>query len=83
MKVAPHRWEFTYAVPKRRVGRAPPGSGVPAGTEFHGYILARQNARKLDENVYSTAMTGLKFKIAHKAPERTAGARATRRGGAG
>jgi hypothetical protein len=31
-KVAPDRWEFTYAVPKRRAGRAPPGSGVPVGT---------------------------------------------------
>jgi len=66
VKVAPDRWEFTYAVPKRRVGHAPPGSGVPVGTEYHWYILAHQNVRKLDENVYSTAMTGLKFKVAHK-----------------
>src|SRR5262245_21097223 len=26
-KVAPDRWEFTYAVPKRRHGKAPVGSG--------------------------------------------------------
>jgi hypothetical protein len=65
-KVAPDRWEFTYAVPKRRAGHAPPGSGVPVGTEYHWYILAHQNVAKLDENTYSTAMTGLKFKVAHK-----------------
>jgi hypothetical protein len=65
-KVTPDRWEFTYAVPKRRAGHAPPGSGVPVGTEYHWYILGHQNVRKLDENTYSTAMTGLKYKLAHK-----------------
>src|ERR671925_470189 len=65
-KVTPDRWEFTYAVPKRRAGHAPPGSGVPIGTEYHWYILGHQNVRKLDENTYSTAMTGLKYKLAHK-----------------
>jgi hypothetical protein len=65
-KVAPDRWEFSYAVPKRRAGHAPPGSGVPLGTEYHWYILAHQNVRKLDENTYTTAMTGLKYKLAHK-----------------
>jgi hypothetical protein len=65
-KVTPDRWEFSYAVPKRRAGHAPPGSGVPVGTEYHWYILAHQNVRKLDENTYSTAMTGLKYKLAHK-----------------
>jgi hypothetical protein len=65
-KVAPDRWEFSYAVPKRRAGHAPPGSGVPTGTEYHWYILAHQNVRKLDENTYSTALTGLKYKLAHK-----------------
>jgi hypothetical protein len=71
-KVAPDRWEFTYAVPKRRAGHAPPGSGVPLGTEYHWYILAHQNVRKLDENTYSTAMTGLKYKLAHKRAGRDA-----------
>src|SRR5919206_3973416 len=66
VKVAPDRWEFTYAVPKRRAGHAPPGSGVPVGTEYHWYILAHQNVRKLDENTYSTSMSGLKYKLAHK-----------------
>jgi hypothetical protein len=65
-KVTPDRWEFNYAVPKRRAGHAPPGSGVPVGTEYHWYILAHQNVRKLDENTYSTSMTGLKYKLAHK-----------------
>jgi hypothetical protein len=66
VKVAPDRWEFVYAVPKRRAGHAPPGSGVPVGTEYHWFIVAHQNVRKLDANTYSTAMTGLKYKIAHK-----------------
>src|SRR5688572_16936400 len=65
-KVAPDRWEISYAVNKRRAGHAPPGSGVPVGTEYHWYILAHQNVRKLDENTYTTAMTGLKYKLAHK-----------------
>ena len=66
VKVAPDRWEFTFAVPKRRAGHAPPGSGVPVGTEYHWYILAHQTVRKLDENTYTTAMSGLKYKLAHK-----------------
>jgi hypothetical protein len=65
-KVAPDRWEITYAVPKRRAGKAPPGSGVPVGTEYHWYVLAHQSVRKLDANTYTTAMTGMKFKLAHK-----------------
>lgn len=39
-KVTPDRWEFTFAVNKRRKGHAPPGSGVPVGTEYHWYLLA-------------------------------------------
>jgi len=65
-KVAQDRWEFSYAVPKRRAGHAPAGSGVPVGTEYHWYILAHQNVRKLDANTYTTALTGLKYKLAHK-----------------
>lgn len=65
-KVAPNRWEFNYAVTKRRAGKAPKGSGVPVGTEYHWYMLAHQNVRKLDANNYSTAMTGIKYKLAHK-----------------
>lgn len=65
-KVAPDRWEFVYAAPKRRAGHAPEGSGVPVGTEYHWYILAHQNVRKLDADTYATAMTGIKYKLAHK-----------------
>lgn len=65
-KVAPDRWEFNYAVTKRRAGKAPKGSGVPVGTEYHWYMLAHQNVRKLDANNYTTAMTGIKYKLAHK-----------------
>lgn len=64
-KITPDKWEFTYAVKKRRAGKAPEGSGVPVGTEYHWYILAHQNVRKLDANTYTTAMVGLKYKLAH------------------
>ena len=65
-KVTPDLWQIDYAVTKRRAGRAPEGSGVPVGTEYHWYIVADQNVKKLNANDYSTAMVGLKFKIAHK-----------------
>ena len=69
-KITPDKWEFTYAVNKRRAGQAPEGSGVPVGTEYHWYILAHQNVRKLDANNYTTSMTGLKYKLAHKRAEK-------------
>lgn len=65
-KITPDLWEISYAVTKRRRGHAPEGSGVPVGTEYHWYILAHQNVRKLNANDYTTSMTGLKFKLAHK-----------------
>jgi hypothetical protein len=65
-KVTPDKWEFSYAVTKRRHGHAPEGSGVPVGTEYHWYILAHQVVRKLNANDYTTTMTGLKYKLAHK-----------------
>lgn len=65
-KITPDRWEFSYAVTKRRAGKAPEGSGVPVGTEYHWYILAHQYVGKLNANDYSPSMTGLKFKLAHK-----------------
>lgn len=65
-KITPDLWEFAYVVKKRRKGSAPEGSGVPLGTEYHWYILAHQNVRKLDANTYSTAMRGYKYKVAHK-----------------
>jgi hypothetical protein len=65
-KITPDLWEISYAVTKRRAGRAPKGSGVPVGTEYHWYILAHQNVRKLNANDYTTTLTGLKYKLAHK-----------------
>ena len=55
---------------QRRAGNAPEGSGVPVGTEYHWYILANQNVKKLDANNYTTSMIGLKYKLAHKRAER-------------
>src|ERR687898_3145668 len=65
-KITPDKWELTYSVSKTRAWQAPEGSGVPVGTEYHWYILAHQNVRKLDANSYVTSMTGLKYKLAHK-----------------
>jgi hypothetical protein len=65
-KITPDLWEISYEVVKRRKGHAPEGSGVPVGTEYQWYILAHQNVKKLDANDYSTKMTGLKYKLAHK-----------------
>ena len=69
-KLTPDKWQFTYNVTKRRAGNAPEGSGVPVGTEYHWYILANQNVKKLDANNYTTSMIGLKYKLAHKRAER-------------
>ncbi len=65
-KITPDLWQVGYAVTKRRAGRAPEGSGVPVGTEYHWYVLAHQNTTKQTANDYTTSLTGLKFKIAHK-----------------
>ena len=65
-KITPDKWQFTYEVKKRRAGKAPEGSGVPVGTEYHWYIIADQNVKKLNANDYTTAMTGFKLKVAHK-----------------
>jgi hypothetical protein len=65
-KITPDLWQIGYAVTKRRAGRAPEGSGVPVGTEYHWYVLAHQNVAKQSANAYTTSLTGLKFKIAHK-----------------
>ena len=65
-KITPDLWEISYAVTKRRAGHAPEGSGVPVGTEYHWYILAHQDVKKLDANDYSTEMTGIKYKLAFK-----------------
>jgi hypothetical protein len=65
-KITPDKWEINFNVTKRRKGHAPEGSGVPVGTQYHWYIIAHQNVTKLNANDYSTSLTGLKFKLAHK-----------------
>jgi hypothetical protein len=65
-KITPDLWQISYAVTKRRKGHAPEGSGVPVGTEYHWYILAHQNVTKINANDYTTSLTGLKLKVAHK-----------------
>ena len=69
-KITPDLWEISYAVTKRRAGKAPEGSGVPVGTEYHWYILAHQMVRKLNANDYTTTLSGLKYKLAHKRAEK-------------
>lgn len=69
-KITPEKWEIEYSVNKRRAGKAPEGSGVPVGTEYHWYILSHQYVRKLDANTYTTSMIGFKHKIAHKRAEK-------------
>src|SRR5213080_2440869 len=65
-KITPDLWQIGYEVTKRRAGRAPEGSGVPLGTEYHWYIVAHPNTAKQTANDYTTTLTGLKFIIAHK-----------------
>jgi len=65
-KITPDLWEISYSVTKRRAGKAPKGSGVPIGTEYHWYIISHQNVKKLNEDDYTTSMSGLKYKLAHK-----------------
>src|SRR5919201_1989171 len=65
-KITPDEWEVNYSVTKRRAGKAPEGSGVPVGTQYHWYIIAHQVVSKLNANDYSTSLTGVKFKLAHK-----------------
>jgi len=65
-KVTPDEWIFDYAVKKRRAGKAPKGSGAAVGTEYHWYLLGHQTVRKLNANIYSTAIHGVKYMAAYK-----------------
>ncbi len=67
-KVAPDRWEFTFSSMKERERDAPPASGALPDTQYHWYILGHQRVRKIDQNTYSTFMSGVKHKVAHKRP---------------
>ena len=69
-KITPDLWEVSYSVTKRRAGKAPEGSGVPVGTEYHWYIISHQNVKKINANDYTTVMSGLKYKLAHKRASR-------------
>jgi hypothetical protein len=71
-KITPDLWEISYAVTKRLAGHAPENSGVPVGTEYQWYILSHQHVKKLNANDYSTEMSGLKFKLAHKRADKEA-----------
>ena len=67
-KIAPDAWEFTLTSVKKRDRPAPPGSGAAVFTEYHWYLLAHQWVRKIDADSYTTFMSGLKYKVAHKRP---------------
>ncbi len=67
-KIAPDEWEFTLTSTKKRDRPAPLGSGAAVFTEYHWYLLADQWVRKLDADSYTTFMSGLKYKVAHKRP---------------
>src|SRR4051812_7365021 len=77
-KITPDEWEVNYSVTKRRAGKAPEGSGVPVGTQYHWYIIAHQIVSKLNANEYSTSLTGLKFKLAHKRADKETWSASTR-----
>jgi hypothetical protein len=77
-KVTPDRWEFSYAVVKRRAGRAPEGSGAPVGTAYHWYIIADQVVTKLDANSYTTEMVGHKLKVTHRRADKSSWAASER-----
>jgi len=65
-KITPDLWSISYAVTKRRAGHAPQDSGASVGTDYHWVMLVHQHVEKLNADDYSTAMTGLKFRLAHK-----------------
>jgi hypothetical protein len=65
-KITPDEWEISFNTTKRRAGKAPEGSGVPVGTQYHWYIIGHQNVTKLTANDYSTSLSGVKLKLAHK-----------------
>ena len=67
-KTAPDAWEFTLTSVKKRDRPAPPGSGAAVFTEYHWYLLAHQWVRKIDADSYTTFMSGMKYKLAHKRP---------------
>jgi hypothetical protein len=53
---------------KKRSKMAPVNSGAPVNTQYHWYILADQQVRKVDKDTYETVMEGVKHKLSHKRP---------------
>lgn len=68
VKVTPDEWDFTLTSTKERDRESPAGSGAALDTQYHWYLLAHQFVRKIDADRYTTFMSGLKYKIAHKRP---------------
>jgi len=68
-KVSPSEWDIVFTSHKRRLRKAPKGSGAEAGSEYHWFIAAHQWVRKEDENTYSTVLEGKKFLVSFKKPE--------------
>src|SRR5207244_13029349 len=62
-KITPNEWQVNYSVTKRRAGKAPEGSGVPVGTQYHWYIIANKIVSKLKANDYSKSMKSIKFNM--------------------
>ncbi|CRG83624.1 hypothetical protein PISL3812_00978 [Talaromyces islandicus] len=70
-KVEPDLWKVDYQATKRRARKAPKGSGVPVGAQYHWYIVAHQYVEKTDENTYETHLVGSKYKLSHKSASET------------
>ncbi|MHA1379141.1 MAG: hypothetical protein ACTSRG_12235 [Candidatus Helarchaeota archaeon] len=68
IKISPNKWKIEFTCNKYRKTPAPPETGAPIKTGFHWYIIADQKAVKINENMYETIMSGIKFKIGHKRP---------------
>lgn len=60
-KVEPDRWEIDYATTKRRARKAPKGSGVPVGTEYHWFIVGHQVKSTFGVNDILTLVARLIF----------------------
>jgi hypothetical protein len=65
-KVTPDQSEIHYAVTKRRVGKAPEDPASPWGRDITGTSWLIRTCIKLNANEYTTSMTGMKFKLAHR-----------------
>lgn len=60
-KVEPDRWEIDYTTTKRRARKAPRGSGVPIGTEYHWLIVGHQVRNRFEVHWILTLVAQLIF----------------------